>query len=180
MVGLLTGLRHLRCGSELALTSDSRWIKASRRSAVSLALGTPSPVDHFGFINLVAEVVGRRETRSESDCAVHILHASTDATDQVMVIVIDSTFVERGRSDRLNSPDKALVNQHAESVVHGLARDGADINPGGFGHTVGRDVRLSGHGPQHRQALGRRLDAVLAKEVNWARSHSARVPQILD
>jgi hypothetical protein len=79
-----------------ALASVGLWIEASRCSALSLTLRTSAPIDDLGFVDLEAQVVGRRETGSEADRAVDVVHNAADATNQVMVVVIDPVLVEGG------------------------------------------------------------------------------------
>jgi hypothetical protein len=86
----------LRYGSAPALTSVRRWIEASRRSTLSPTLRTAAPVGDLGFVNLVAQVVGGRQAGGKADCAVDVGHTAADATDQVMVVVIDPVLVEGG------------------------------------------------------------------------------------
>ena len=56
------------------------------------AIGTAPPVGDLGLINLVAAVVGGRETRRVSNRAVYIHHTTADSTDQMMVVVADAIF----------------------------------------------------------------------------------------
>ena len=58
----------------------------------------------------------------------------------------------------------ALVGEDAEGVVHRLAGDGADLGPHDLVDVVRGAVRPAGHRPQHRQALGRDLQAVPAEQ----------------
>jgi hypothetical protein len=80
-MGLLDWLRLWGCSSALALTSVGQWIEASRRSALSLALRATAPVDDLGLVDLVAQVVGRRETGAEADRAVDVVYTAADATN---------------------------------------------------------------------------------------------------
>jgi hypothetical protein len=58
-----------------------------------------------------------------------------------MVVVVDTILEACRRSGELNAPDKTFGNQHAEGVVHGLERDGADLGPDGLCHGVSGNVR---------------------------------------
>jgi len=60
------------------------------------AIRTAAPVRDFGFIDLVATVVSRRETWRIADRAVHVDHASTDSADQMVMVVADAIFESRG------------------------------------------------------------------------------------
>jgi len=59
---------------------------------VTNAIGTAPPVGDLGLIDLVAVVVGSRETRRVSNRAVYIHHTTTNSTDQMMVVVADAIF----------------------------------------------------------------------------------------
>ena len=74
----------------------------------------------------------------------------------------------------MDAPNQVFVDQDPQRVVYGLERDGSDLGPDDFGHTVGRDVRLRCHGPQNRQSLGRDLDAALTKELRGVDGHATR------
>jgi hypothetical protein len=96
-----------------------------------------------------------------------------------MVVVIDSILVAGRRTDRLNSPDEAIVDEHAEGVVDGLARDGSDVDAGGLGHALGRDVGTTRHRAQDGQALSCHVDTALTKEVSRTKRHYSRLYQYL-
>ena len=72
----------------------------------------------------------------------------------------------------LDAPQDALLDQDAEGVVHGLARDGADLGPDQLGHAVGGDVRVFGHHAQDGQALGGHLEAVFVEESDRVGVHA--------
>jgi len=81
----------------LTLTSTTTlWCGGGGRRRLRLAVGAAPPVGDFGFVDLVALVVARSETRGVADGAVHVDHAAADSTDQVMVVVADS-ILEAGR-----------------------------------------------------------------------------------
>lgn len=109
--------------------------------AVRLTLRTYAPIRDVGFVDLVAVVVRRGEARRGTDCAVDVDEMTADATDEVMVVVIDAILVASGRPYWLNSPDEALFGEDAEGVVDGLARDRADFISDHLGNVFGRDVR---------------------------------------
>ena len=141
---------------------------------------TAPPVGDLGFVDLVAAVVGRRETRRIADGAIDVDHAPADAADQVMVVVADSIFVAGRRAGGLNAADQALGDQHAERVVHGLKRDGADLGSYDLGDGIRRDVGLTGHGAEDGQSLGRHLNSTLSKGVSRVDGHSGMLVQIME
>jgi len=69
---------------------------ARRRPVLRQAIGTSPPVGHLGFVDLVAHVIGRRQTRSRPDRAIDIDHAAADSADQMMMVVADP-ILEAGR-----------------------------------------------------------------------------------
>jgi hypothetical protein len=109
------------------VTTISLRVESSRDASFFPTLGTPTPEGHLRLIDLVAEGVARLETRRRADHAVHVNHVAADATDEVMVIVAHTIFIASGRSHGLNSAEKVVVHQHVECVVHGLARDRAEV-----------------------------------------------------
>ena len=139
-----------------------------RRSGPALAIRTAPPVHDFRLVDLVAPAVGRGETRRGTNRAIDVYATAAASADQMMVVVAHAIF-EAGRgSGRLNAPQHAFGHQQAEGVVDRLQRNGADLGPDGFSHGVGRDVRLSRHGSQHGQSLGRDLNTKLTEEIGRA------------
>ena len=91
----------------------------SRRSLVK-TIGTGSPVDDFGFIDVKPGVVRSSEAWGLADGAVDIDGFPTDAADEVVVIVANAVFIERGGFGGLDAPNEAFFCQHTERVVDGL------------------------------------------------------------
>jgi hypothetical protein len=87
---------------------------------LSHAIRTAPPIGDLGFIDLVAVVVGRRETRRVSNRAVYIHHTAADATDQMVVIVTDAILEPSRRTCGLNTTDESAGNQRTERVIHSL------------------------------------------------------------
>ena len=157
-----------------------RRIGARWRAGLGQAVRTAAPVDDLGLVDLVALVVGRRETGRGADRAVDVDHAAADAADQMVVVVADPILEASRRPGGLDAPDETLGDQDAEGVVHRLERDGADLGPDDLGHAVGRDVGLTRDGPQDSQSLGRDLNAALPKKVSRADVHSRSLPPHLE
>ena len=132
-------------------------------AALLHALRATSPVGDLRFVDLEALFIVRRQAGGVTHRAVDVDHASANATDQVMVVVVDAVFVAGGRADRLDSPDQSLLYHHAQGVVYGLARDSADIGLGRIDYLIGTDVWSRPHRVKDRNALRGGLDAVLAK-----------------
>jgi hypothetical protein len=89
----------------------------------------------------------------------------------MVMVVVHSVFVASGGTDWLNAPKKSVVHQHAEGVVHGLARDGTDVGLCNFGHFVRCHVRPTRDRTKNGDALGRRLNAAFAKLVDGTEAH---------
>jgi hypothetical protein len=98
----------------------------------------------------------------------------------MMVVIADAIFETSWRTGGLNAPKQAPGNQHAQRVVHGLERNGADLRPDNVGHAVGRNVRLCGDRPKDRQSLGRDLYAAITKEVCPVDIHGTRLDPFLE
>ena len=89
----------------------------------------------------------------------------------MVMVVVHSVFVACGRTNRLDASKKTVLDQHPEGVVHGLARDGPDVRLRDLGDVIRGHVWLTRHRPKNRDALGRRLNAALAKLVDRAHAH---------
>jgi hypothetical protein len=139
---------------------------------------TAPPIGDLGLVYLVAGIIDRREARCRADGAVDVHHAPAGSADQVVMVVADAVFESRRRSRGLNAPEQTRGDQHAQGVVHRLQRDRANLRPDGLGHGVGRDVRLSSHRAQHRQPLGRHLNAAFSKKPRRVGHHGKSVREI--
>jgi hypothetical protein len=115
-----------------------------------------------------------------ADGAFDIDCFSTCSTDHMVVVVTDPILIAGRRTGRLDAPDVTLLGEDFEGVVYSLSRNGTD-----FGTNVTCDVfrRAGGptrHSPEYGQTLGRDLDTVLAKKVNWIIRHKYIIGQIMD
>jgi hypothetical protein len=84
------------------------------------AIGTAPPVNDLGFVDLVASIVRRPETRGVTDRAVDVDHAAAAATDQMVMVVANAILESRWRAGRLYATDEAFGNEHCKAVVHRL------------------------------------------------------------
>lgn len=168
-----------RAGRHTA-TRGGRSAPAAGRGEFGDAARTASPVDDFGFVDLIAVVFGRRETRRNPDRAIDIHDTAAGPADQMMVIVTDTIFEARRRSGRLNASHETLGDQDAQRVVHRLVRNRADVAPDGLGDPLGGDMGLSRHGLHHRQTLGGDLKTVFTKPIGGARDHIHTIAQDLN
>ena len=100
----------------------SGWL---RRGPRRHALGATAPVDDFGFVDLIAGVLGGGEARGLADGTVDVDHAAAGAADEVVVVVADAVLIAGRRAGRLDAPQDALVGQRREGLVYGLPGDGA-------------------------------------------------------
>ena len=101
---------------------------------------TGTPKNHFRLINLVARIGGGRQARGIANSAVDVDRLATRSTDQVVVIVTDTIFVEGRGSGRLDAPDEAPFGQHSEGVVDSLSGNGTDLGANVFSDVVGTAV----------------------------------------
>ena len=104
------------------------------------------------------------EARRSANGAVDVERVATTTTDEVMMIIADPILIPRGRSARLNSTDEILVGQHAEAVVHGLARDGTDNGTDVVRELIGSGMGASRDGLHDGQALGGHVHPRLAQK----------------
>ena len=88
-----------------------------------------------------------------------------------MVVVADAILETGRRTCRLNAPDDPLCDEHGERVIDRLLRDGTNLGPDRFGHTVSRDVGLRRHGAQDREPLRSYLDAMLTEKIRRIVGH---------
>ena len=89
----------------------------------------------------------------------------------MVMVVVNSIFVASRRSNRLDTPQKIVVDEDAKSVVHGLSRNGTDVGLGDVGHFVRRHVWLTRDRAKDSDALGGCLNAALAKLIDRTGTH---------
>jgi len=138
----LNSSRHSCEDAVTPRSSVAAGIEARGGATGVTALGTAAPVGNLGFVDLETQVVGRFETRRRADRAVDVDDACTDATDEVVVVVVDAVFVASRRPDGLDSANHALLHQDTQGVVDGLSRDRADGEGRTCGDLVGTLVGL--------------------------------------
>ena len=144
------------------------------------AIRTAAPVGDLGFVDLVALVVARGETRRVADGAVDVDDAAADAADQVMVVVADAILVASRRPGGLDAADETLRHEDAKGVIHGLQRDGADFGPHGLGHGVRGDVGATRYRPEDGQSLGGDLNPAFTKLFDRVGGHGDSLDQRLE
>jgi hypothetical protein len=147
------------------------WVGRGWRRRLRQAVRAAAPVGDFGFVDLVALVVGRRQAWRGADGTVDVDHAAADPADQMVMVVADAGFETSRGPGRLNPPDESFANQQAEGVVHRLERDGADLGPHNLGHAIGGDMRLDRDRPQDSQSLGGDLKTALTKQIRRVGHH---------
>ena len=135
-----------------------------------LALGAGTPVNDLGFVNYEPVVVGGLQARPVPYRALDVFRAAASATDEVVVVVIDSVLIAGGRARRLDAPNEAIIGQYAEGVVYRLAGDGTDLRSYELSDLVCRAVRPTAHCPENSQTLSGNLDTAPAQRVGCARA----------
>ena len=108
-------------------------------------LRTAAPVHDFSFVYFVAGVVRGSQAGSGTHGTIDVDHAPASTANKMVVVVTNSILVTCWRPSGLNAPDEAFVNQHPQSTVHRLARNGSDLCPDGLGNIVGGAVWSSRH-----------------------------------
>ena len=66
---------------------------------------------------------------------------------------------------------RPISAKHADGVVDGASRDGADVSPDDLDQVLRREVRPARHRPQDGQALRRDLEALLAEQMRRVDRH---------
>ncbi len=141
-------------------------------------IGTATPVGDFGFVDFESVHVRCFEAGSVADRAIDIDDVTALPADEMVVIVSDAIFVQSRRADRLDSPDQPFVDQEAESVVDGLARNGADVGLRSLGDVVSGAVWMKSDGPQDRETLGGDMKAMPSQHVCIIGDHNSENRQI--
>lgn len=118
-----------------------------RGSVLACTRGATAPVHDFCFIDFETCVVGSRQAWGRTDRAIHIDDDSAPATDDVMVVVADTVFVQSRGANGLNAANETFLREHSESVVYRLTRYRSDFGPGHLDNPICRDVGSRGNGP---------------------------------
>ena len=79
-----------------------------------LAGGAGAPVNHFGFINYETVMQMGREAGGRPDRAADVFSLTAGAADEVVMIIADTVFVERGGLGRLDATNDALIGEHVQ------------------------------------------------------------------
>ena len=108
-------------------------------------------------------VVVRLQAGSAADRAADVFGLTAGATDKMMVVVAHAVFVARRRIRGLDAADDAFFREDVQDVIDRLTRDRADLLAGALGDGIGGRMRMAGDRAQHRQALRRDRQLVLAK-----------------
>src|SRR5690606_16672852 len=93
------------------------------------------------LVDLESGVLGGGEAWGLADGAVDVEQSATPPADQVVVVVADAILVARRRAGRLDAAQQTLLGKDGDGVVHGPARDRADLAADDLDHLVGGDVR---------------------------------------
>ena len=139
-----------------------------------LALLAAPPVCDFGFVDSKPMIIGGIKTGSLAGCTVDVNHMTALPTDEMVMVVIDAIFIQRGRTHGLNSTQHAFVDQGVQRVVHGLSRDGAECCNGEIADLICGGVGLAADRLQNCQSLRSDTEAVLAQLVDRGDMHEIR------
>jgi len=145
-----------------------------------VTFGATAPVDYLGLVDLEARVIHGGQARRGTDRTVDIHHPAAVPADEVVMIIAGPPLVTRRRPGGLDATDETLVGQDAQSVVHRLTGDDADLGAHDLGGFVRRTVRSARHRRQNGQTLSRDLDTVSTKKIGRVVVHDDRMIQILE
>lgn len=104
---------------------------------------------------------------------------SAAAADQVVVIIANPVLVEGRRTRGLNAPNQPLFDEHPKRIVDRLPGNRTNAAANILRDGIRRAMRPLRYRPQHRQALGRHRNAILAKKVSGL-DHGNRISPVLD
>ena len=139
-----------------------------------LALLAAPPVCDFGFVDSKPVIIGGIKTGSLAGCTVDVNHMTALPTDEMVMVVIDAIFIQRGRTHGLNSTQHAFVDQGVQRVVHRLSRDGAECCNGEIADLICGGVGLAADRLQNCQSLRSDTETVLAQLVDRGDMHEIR------
>ncbi len=117
-------------------------------------------MDDLGLVDLKTMRIVRSQAGRRPDRAVDVDYGATTSANQVVMVIAHPILVKCGRSGGLDATYEVLLDQDAECVVHGLARDRPDDGPDVVGHLFGRGVRARGHSPHDGKPLCCHLHAM--------------------
>ncbi len=86
-----------------------------------------------------------------SDDTVHILNPTALCTYQMVMVVADPGFIERGGVCGFDTPYQSRVQQSMKIIVHGLLGKTAEAFPGSNGDGFGVEVPSLVDRRQHRE-----------------------------
>jgi hypothetical protein len=134
--------------------------------------GTGAPIDHLRFVDQITGVTRGGQAGGLAHGAIDVDRLAACATNEMVVIIADAVFIASRRTGRLNPADEALLGQHAEGVVHRLARDRAEFGADHVGNIIRRRVRPCGYRANHGQPLGGDLEAFLTQKLGRVAGHA--------
>ena len=115
------------------------------------ARGANAPEGDLGFHDKEAMRRGRLQTRTRPDDTVHILDPAALSTDQMVMVVPDACFIERGGVRRFDTPHQSGLQKGMEVVVNSLARESAKAFPGDDRDIIGIHMPTAMDRGQHRE-----------------------------
>lgn len=118
----------------------------------SLAIRACAPVDHFGFVDAEAVVVGRMQARGAADSTVDVRQLAALTAHDMVVIVANAGFVAGGMALRLYLPDDSQLREKLQRIVDSLVRHIGVPFANGRNNGFGIRVRVRSDSGQHRNA----------------------------
>jgi len=89
---------------------DASWLQLSDFLRDGETRRTETPVCDFGFIDLVAVVIRRREAWSRADRAVDVDDSLAGSADQMVVVIVHPILVASRRPHGLNASQEPVLD----------------------------------------------------------------------
>jgi hypothetical protein len=105
-----------------------------------LARGTDAPEQNLGLVNPKPVRRGRFQTGATPDDTVHVLDPTALPTNQMMVVVADPRFIERGGVRRFDAPQQSRLQQGVKIIINGLPGKAAKAFTGNDGNGIGIEM----------------------------------------
>jgi hypothetical protein len=105
-----------------------------------LAPRADAPESDFDLVEDEAMVLGRLEAWGGADGAVDIFDRPASAADQVVVVVADPRFIERGGIRGFDAPYQSHFQQGMKIIINGLPGKAAQAFTGSDGNGLGVEM----------------------------------------
>lgn len=107
---------------------------------LGLTRGAKPPIDDLSLVDHIVVVVGGLKARRGSGGTVDVYRGEASAANEVMVVVADPRFVERGATRRLDPPQDSCGREGIQIVENRLPRKGGQPPSRGSDNELGVHV----------------------------------------